>query len=232
MDKSGDHGNGLQLALISLDKASVHDKDEDEANKLLSAVGDHDNVGFNGEFCRRKIPSEETIAISESPRKASVAKLDYQREHDEGKAFWETVRLDVMSLVDIGLMAKLANPEKYVNGPYTELSLQGCVRNCLGMHLDKSNQDKEDWDTKIDFKDLQYAAKDARAALDVYKVLKVKVAAKSVELDRRVPAAWYTYHYIRGEEVNIHKTVNDTYLHWTSKVCPWFGNGRFHGYLE
>ncbi|KAJ7106107.1 hypothetical protein C8R43DRAFT_963435 [Mycena crocata] len=163
-----------------------------------------------------------------------LASADIKRVNgrQEGKAFWEDARLDVMSLVNISLMAKLANPEKYANMPYTELSLQDCVRDYVGMHLDKSTQSKEDWDTSLDFKDLQYAAKDARAAREVYNVLKPKIDAKAAQLDRCIPAGWYTYHYIRGEEVHIQKTVDDEYLHWTNKVCPWFGKSRFHGYFE
>ncbi|KAJ7983067.1 ribonuclease H-like domain-containing protein [Mycena polygramma] len=258
------------------------------ANALLAEVLDEGvtEIGFDAEMVPRLVSAEELKAVTDSDRKAAVARLIFQRSNAatfhpdwagmglcilqvtvghtvltshtatgiplnlkkilsdpdikklgvnvsiEGKTLWEDLRLDVMSLVDVGLIAKLIKTMDYAEMGYVELSLQGCVRDFLGMQLDKEHQSDQGWDKGLDGAMQQYAAKDAKAALDVYQVMKRGLVQKEGEIGHKIPECWYTSHYINGAHVRTEQSFRLEWLPWKSSICPWFSEGKFQNYFE
>jgi ribonuclease D len=58
----------------------------------------------------------------------------------DGQRFFEDFGISIYGLVDVGLMVKLAEPERHTSFRGGELALVTCVETLFGTTLDKSEQ--------------------------------------------------------------------------------------------
>ncbi|KAJ7163725.1 hypothetical protein C8R46DRAFT_1221457 [Mycena filopes] len=148
----------------------------------------------------------------------------------DAKVIWEDFRINVASLVDVGYMAKIANPEAYAETAYTELSLLHCLQDFMGVKLNKDPQEGTDWSGQLGDADIHYAALDAQAGLEMVQLLDPIIQAKSRDLKAPIPADWYSFHYTGGKPFRLMKSIRDESLPWSPSVCPWWLFGRFQNY--
>ncbi|KAJ7619242.1 ribonuclease H-like domain-containing protein [Mycena polygramma] len=149
----------------------------------------------------------------------------------DGKVLWDGVRATVQNLVDVGLMTKLSNPERYKELDQGPLSLEACVQDLLHRRLDKELQ-QSDWATEITPLHIKYAGLDAQASLEVYKLAKVALKKKSDDLSIEIPLEWYNFDVREGCPVRRMQTIDGEYLPWSPRFCPWYARGKFQGYFK
>ncbi|KAJ7617680.1 ribonuclease H-like domain-containing protein [Mycena polygramma] len=147
---------------------------------------------------------------------------------------WNDFRINIMNLVDAGLMAKLMIAHKYPDQPYGNLSLQQSVAENLGLYVGKE-QRESDWKCKANKGDLDddqktYAATDACATLRLYEVLVPALEDKSRKLRTSIPQNWYTVDGRYGELMRKFPTATGEIVPWSVKDCYWFYGGKFQGY--
>ncbi|KAJ7462829.1 ribonuclease H-like domain-containing protein [Mycena galericulata] len=101
---------------------------------------------------------------------------------------WNDLRLDLVRLVDVGMMARLVLVEQYPSGAYQNLSLEVSVEQVLGYRMDKSEQ-VSDWSMPLKPSQVRYAAVDAIAALRLYEHLLPRIRIQARTLGRDIPVA-------------------------------------------
>ncbi|KAJ7219788.1 ribonuclease H-like domain-containing protein [Mycena rebaudengoi] len=143
---------------------------------------------------------------------------------------WTDLRIDVENLADAGMMAKLVTPETYPNTAFGNVSLQQGVANFLGYWLDKETQTSA-WGINVTEEQLQYAASDAMAALQLYIQVKHELIEKGEDLGRPIPSFWYTFNSLYGEPMRRSKSVRGEPVAWSTRDCTWYSGGKFQGYF-
>ncbi|KAJ7168108.1 ribonuclease H-like domain-containing protein [Mycena crocata] len=153
---------------------------------------------------------------------------------NDGKTLQEEAGINVLNLVEVGMMAKYADAEKYADEDAAGISLERCVKDVLGFKLDKSNRATFVWDGEQEASEAQKlfvdAGLDGQASLEVYNRVRVSLRHRELQLGRLVPDDWYTYDYIEGKATRIDRTCRQQKLPWAANLCPWYKRGQFQGY--
>ncbi|KAJ7511763.1 ribonuclease H-like domain-containing protein [Mycena galericulata] len=149
----------------------------------------------------------------------------------DGRVLWDETGIDASNFVDVGLMAKYGDPERYMDEDGTGISLERSVRDILGFYLDKTHRTDWEWDNGMSSAQLLYAGLDAQASLEVYLEVKELIHTKAQSLGRIIPEDWYTFDCLEGKPVRRQQTVRGDRLQWASNLCPWYKKGRFQGYF-
>ncbi|KAJ7440934.1 ribonuclease H-like domain-containing protein, partial [Mycena galericulata] len=149
---------------------------------------------------------------------------------NDGRVIWQEVGVNANNFVDVGLMAKYGDPERYREEDGQGLSLERCVKDILGFKLDKSHRTIWQWDQNLDPAHLIYAGLDAQASLEVYWEVVDLVRGKSQSLGRVISDDWYTFDCVEGKAVRIQETIRGERLPWAMNLCPWYKRGKFQGY--
>ncbi|KAJ6489530.1 ribonuclease H-like domain-containing protein [Mycena vitilis] len=177
---------------------------------------------------RMRVVPNELVRILQS---RTIAKVGVGFLAD-GRVIWDGPRINVQNLVDVGLMAKLAKPEKYAEEDFAPLSLERCVKDVLGMQLDKALQQSA-WDEDLTAAQVTYAALDAQASLEVFHVLSAMVRKKGVALGiQEIPEDWYSFDCQAGKPTRRMCSWRGEVLPWSTKFCPWWSAGKFQGYYK
>ncbi|KAJ6464327.1 ribonuclease H-like domain-containing protein [Mycena vulgaris] len=142
---------------------------------------------------------------------------------------WNDLRVDLVHLVDVGMMARLALAPQFPTGAYQNLSLETSVEEILGYRVEKDEQ-KSDWSKKLNSRQIRYAATDAVAALRLYEAMVPRIRTEARRLQREIPTAWYTFNSRMGEPTRIKPTIRGDVVPWSIKDCTWFFGGKFQGY--
>ncbi|KAJ7429287.1 ribonuclease H-like domain-containing protein [Mycena galericulata] len=109
--------------------------------------------GFPREL--RRIIEDKTIA------KVGVGFIN------DGRVIWDATGVNAKNFVDVGLMAKYGDPERYREEDAQGLSLERCVKDILGCKIDKTHRTTWRWDQNLSPAHLTYAGLDAQASLEV-----------------------------------------------------------------
>ncbi|KAJ7695922.1 ribonuclease H-like domain-containing protein [Mycena rosella] len=158
----------------------------------------------------RAVPEElARIVRSEDINKAGVGLAN------DAKVIWDSLGMEARRFVEVGMMAKFANPEWYSKEGQNPLSLEQCVHNYLEQILDKTKQKAFRWGKSLTKEQIIYAGLDAQASLEVYRVISRNLRQKQRQLGRAIPEDWYTFNYRVGEPTRLEATVRGEYLHWS-----------------
>ncbi|KAJ7622012.1 ribonuclease H-like domain-containing protein [Mycena polygramma] len=150
----------------------------------------------------------------------------------DGRVIWDGPRINVQNLVDVGLMAKLANPERYAEEDFAPLSLERCVKDVLGAQLDKSLQQSA-WDEDLTAEQVTYAGLDAQASLEVFNAVSVMLEQKGTTLGiGEIPEDWYSFDCREGKPTRREPSYRGDILPWSTRFCPWWSAGKFQGYYK
>ncbi|KAJ6513675.1 ribonuclease H-like domain-containing protein [Mycena vitilis] len=146
---------------------------------------------------------------------------------------WNDLGCNINNAVECGLMAKLADPDRYKTSPFTNLSLQQSVSDVMGYIISKDLQ-KSNWkgDQNGDLSDeqMKYAAIDAHASLRLYEILAPLLEQKAKDIQKPIPNGWYTFNGKFGYTFRRELTVWDKDAPWSTADCTWFFGGKFQGY--
>ncbi|KAJ7432325.1 ribonuclease H-like domain-containing protein [Mycena galericulata] len=151
---------------------------------------------------------------------------------NDGRYLSEDLGVEVKSFVEVGMMVKLSDPERYANHDSGGLGLDVSVMHAFGQTLDKGPRNQLKWDGVITEKHIIYAGLDAQASLDVFEFATDAIRNKERDMGRSIPKDWYSYHFHNGKPVRMQKSIRQEYLPWSAKVCPWYQQGKFQGYYE
>ncbi|KAJ7606050.1 ribonuclease H-like domain-containing protein [Mycena polygramma] len=150
----------------------------------------------------------------------------------DGRVIWDGPRINVQNLVDVGLMAKLAKPERYAEEDFAPLSLERCVKDVLGAQLDKALQ-QSPWDEELTAAQVTYAGLDAQASLEIFHVLSAMLRKKGAALGiEEVPEDWYSFDCQEGKPTRRMRSYRGDILPWSTRFCPWWSAGKFQGYYK
>ncbi|KAJ7171855.1 ribonuclease H-like domain-containing protein [Mycena crocata] len=104
------------------------------------------------------------------------------------------------AFVDVGLMVKFANAERYAEEDGTGLGLERCVREVFGTYLDKTVTAKLKWDENITPEHMLYAGLDAQASLEVFQDAVWQIIGKELQIARVISKDWYTFNWEAGSK--------------------------------
>ncbi|KAJ7290801.1 ribonuclease H-like domain-containing protein [Mycena rebaudengoi] len=152
----------------------------------------------------------------------------------DGKTFFEDFGIDMRNMVELGLLVKFTHPERYREDGFksVELALDTYVADVLGLYLDKKLRSTK-WNkaAPLTAEEIEYAAMDAQATLEVYEAIVDVTRAKEMELGRLISDDWYTMDFIQGVPTRIVRAYNKETLNWSGKLCPWYLGGDFQNYF-
>jgi hypothetical protein len=166
---------------------------------------------------------------------------------NDGKVLHESVGANVRRFVEVGMMVKYSDPERYAEEGRTGLGLERCVKHVFNKQLAKTEGRGLKWDARISREHIQCqctatissqsiadtnkdAALDAQASLAVYVQAKQMLRAKSEALGRPIPEEWFTYNFLEGKATRIQQSIRMEDIPWTQTLCPWYHGGRFQQY--
>jgi ribonuclease D len=110
------------------------------------------------------------------------------------KKLWKDHRVSVRNCVDLALLARSVDNERW-KGPYKGgIGLIRLVNVYLGQQLVKGGIQRSDWDRELTTRQQEYAANDSHSALAIYRVLE----EKALNLTPRVEPEWFTFDAING----------------------------------
>ncbi|KAJ7034424.1 ribonuclease H-like domain-containing protein [Mycena alexandri] len=112
---------------------------------------------------------------------------------------YQETGLQVQGLIDVGMMVKFANAEKYGEQDSGGLSLEKCVEETFGELLDKNHRYGFKWDEVITPDELKYAGLDAQASLELYFPAADALLEKSSKIRTVIHRDWYTFHSLKGK---------------------------------
>ncbi|KAF8154391.1 ribonuclease H-like domain-containing protein [Mycena galopus ATCC 62051] len=136
----------------------------------------------------RAIPAE-LIRILKS---VDIVKVGVDFAND-GKVLYELFGIPMNNFKDVGLMVKYANAHKYPDKDQGPLSMEQCVQDILHAHLDKALQ-TSDWRAhELSNEQIKYAALDAQAALEVFKIAQHSLQRRGHILKINIPSFWYSH---------------------------------------
>ncbi|KAJ7710929.1 ribonuclease H-like domain-containing protein [Mycena rosella] len=143
---------------------------------------------------------------------------------------WDDLRIEMLNLVDVGMMAKLVLAEKYPKMAYGNLVLRTSVQDILGFEMSKDLA-TSDWSVAT-LTDAQtdYAALDAVASLRLFEVLEDALARKSHTIGQSIPDAWYRFNSRSGEPTRRRLAADGSEILWRTSDCTWYAGGKFQGY--
>lgn len=165
----------------------------------------------------------------------------------DAQVFWEDTHINLINMVDAGLMARLVNVEKHQEEPYTNLSLNNAAAEVLGISVDKLYQKGVNWKREphdahklcepnvviIECKELTYsltdAALDAVISLRLYENLAPVLQADGASQGKAVPEDWYTFNSTMGETVRTRLSVRGEEVPWSTKDCSWYSGNKYQG---
>ncbi|KAK7012731.1 ribonuclease H-like domain-containing protein [Favolaschia claudopus] len=156
--------------------------------------------------------------------------------NSDAQVLWTALHVNARSFRDIGHMARIAFPIHYRKHA-NPLSMQRCVGDILHRVMDKTDQ-KADWHLGLTDttggRDVQklfrYAALDAQASLEVYRVLDDCLLETAMQRKVYIPGEWLTYDCVEGKAMRIATDINDKYVEWSCNICPWFVSGVFSNF--
>ncbi|KAJ6465025.1 ribonuclease H-like domain-containing protein [Mycena sanguinolenta] len=160
----------------------------------------------------------ELVRICESPDILKVSAGIFS----DGQRLWDSFRLNLLSVVSLGLVARLAYPTTLLRGvPFAnEPGLVVIVSHVLRYKLSKEHQ-TSDWDAaSLSTEQKDYAAMDTHATLMVYLAMRTILASCEVP----VLPAWYTYDIVHRSRVKC-----GTQKEWVAH-CPWWSEDRSQGF--
>ncbi|KAJ7143165.1 hypothetical protein C8R43DRAFT_1130951 [Mycena crocata] len=153
---------------------------------------------------------------------------------NDGRVLHEEAGIAIMNLVEVGMMVKYADAERYGKEDAAGISLERCVKDVLGFKLDKSNRATFVWDGEEEADEKQRlfvdAGLDAQASLEVYDRVRVSLRHKELSLGRLIPDDWYTYDFIGGKATRMDLNWEGKKIPWAANLCPWYSRGSFQGY--
>ncbi|KAJ7683358.1 hypothetical protein B0H17DRAFT_1227851 [Mycena rosella] len=129
---------------------------------------------------------------------------------------WNDLRLDLVNLIDVGMMARLVLARKYSSGAYQNLSMETSVEEFLGCQMAKSEQ-TSDWSGELSPAQVRYAAMNAIAALHLYVELVPRLKGEARRLQRDISSAWYSFNSRMGEPTRMKRTIRDEVVPWSVK---------------
>ncbi|KAH9996610.1 ribonuclease H-like domain-containing protein [Russula vinacea] len=110
------------------------------------------------------------------------------------KKLWKDHRVSVRNCVDLSLMARTVDNERW-KGPYKGgIGLSRLVNVYLGRQLVKGGIQKSNWERVLSARQQEYAANDSHCALAIYRVFE----EKALNLTPRVESEWFTFDAISG----------------------------------
>ena len=68
---------------------------------------------------------------------------------NDGKVIHESVGINVRKFVEVGMMVKFSEPERYAEESATGLSLERCVKHVFNCQLDKTKCRVFKWDSDV-----------------------------------------------------------------------------------
>ncbi|KAJ7187196.1 ribonuclease H-like domain-containing protein [Mycena filopes] len=132
---------------------------------------------------------------------------------------WDDMRMEMMHLVDVGMMSRLLLAENYPKAAYGNMSLKNSVEDGLGYSISK-DLTQSDWAAaKLTDEQIEYAALDAVASLRLYEVLGPALERRSTEIDSQIPGAWYTFNTKAGEPTRVKRAADGTEITWKTSDC-------------
>ncbi|KAJ7131527.1 ribonuclease H-like domain-containing protein [Mycena crocata] len=176
----------------------------------------------------RGVPNElKRVITSDAIVKAGVGMIS------DIQVIWADLGLEMMNVVDVGLMARLLLVENYTDGAYANLSMTNAVNDVLGLTISKKMQ-KSNWKGdahhELNEEQIKYAAIDANASLRLYEALVPRLDTKRTASNIIIQEGWYTFNSAYGEPTRIKKTYWGKDAPWSTRDCPWFFSGKFQGY--
>ncbi|KAJ7099206.1 hypothetical protein C8R44DRAFT_747890 [Mycena epipterygia] len=144
---------------------------------------------------------------------------------------WEDLRIDMQQLVDVGLMAKLWNPEAHPDDGFQNLALDVAAKEILEVTVDKSRQKTTDWKKEPSDEEIIYAGIDAAVSVRLYDKLALGLNVKESSIGKKIPSTWYTYNMTEGEVTRIENSYRGNVILWTQRDCSWYTGGKFQGYF-
>ncbi|KAJ7021219.1 ribonuclease H-like domain-containing protein [Mycena alexandri] len=114
----------------------------------------------------------------------------------DGAVIWEDLRCNARSLVDVGLMARLAAVENHQEEPFSNLGLEVAMLEVMDIVIDKTFQKNVNWKAEPNKAHLLYAAIDTAASLRLYEDLAPEMKEEEEDLETTFSPEWYTFNLL------------------------------------
>ncbi|KAJ7039394.1 ribonuclease H-like domain-containing protein [Mycena alexandri] len=147
----------------------------------------------------------------------------------DGAVIWEDLRCNARSLVDVGLMARLAAVENHQEEPFSNLGLEVAMLEVMDIVIDKTFQKNVNWKAEPNKAHLLYAAIDAAASLRLYGDLAPEMKEEEEDLETTFSPEWYTFNCTFGEATRTKRSVRGAEVPWSTRDCTWYANNKFQG---
>ncbi|KAK6977256.1 ribonuclease H-like domain-containing protein [Favolaschia claudopus] len=222
--------------------------DVEEANKHLDSIQSHSVVGLDTEYKElANKPARAKLCVVQIAVERRVYVLDMTAMqtcpddlrriledpsiikcgaglNSDAQVLWTALHVNARSFRDVGHMSRIAFPVHYraVSHP---LSMQRCVEDILHRSMDKTDQ-RADWHLGLTDtaggRDVQklfrYAALDAQASLQIYRVLDECLLETAMQRKVRIPGEWITYHCVEGKPMRTATDVNGKHVEWSFTI--------------
>ncbi|KAJ6512496.1 ribonuclease H-like domain-containing protein [Mycena sanguinolenta] len=177
----------------------------------------------------RAIP-QGVIRILES---AAIMKVGVDFGND-ARVINEVLAATMVNFVDVGVMTRfwLAGVKFLEHGQHP-VGLEICAAEVLGVKMDKAAK-HSNWGAldELTPQQIQYAALDAQAVLEIYVKVKPLLRQKERDIGTNIPTFWYSHDIRQGIPTMRQISVRGEYLQWSPKFSPWYQMGIFQAFYK